>query len=67
MNKLTLFSTGCPRCKVLKQKLQSKNIEYDEVTSVDDMLALGITEVPVLRVDGELLDFLKAIAWVNNQ
>lgn len=67
MNKLTLFSTGCPRCKVLKQKLQSKNIEYDEVTSVDDMLALGITEVPVLNVGGELLNFLRAVEWVNNQ
>ena len=67
MNKVILFSTGCPRCKVLKQKLQSKNIEYDEVTSVDDMLALGITEVPVLNVGGELLNFLRAVEWVNNQ
>ena len=67
MNKLTLFSTGCPRCKVLKQKLQSKNIEYSEVTSVDDMLALGITEVPVLGVEDKLLGFAEAVAWVNNQ
>ena len=31
------------------------------------MEKLGISEVPVLSVDGELFEFASAIQWVNNQ
>lgn len=65
--KVILYSTGCPRCDVLKKKLAEKSVDYTEVTSVDDMLALGIQEVPVLSVDGNLVCFKDAINWVNNQ
>lgn len=62
---IVLYSTGCPKCKVLKQKLDSKPIQYTENNSVDEMLALGITQAPVLSVDGKLLPFVEANEWVN--
>ena len=62
-----LYSTGCPRCKVLEKKLESKGIAYEKNNSVDEMLELGISEVPVLNVYGQLLNFSEAIEWVNNQ
>lgn len=62
-----LYSTGCPKCKVLKQKLDSKAIPYTENNSVSDMTVLGITQVPVLAVDGELLNFKLAVEWINLQ
>ena len=67
-NKLSiiLYSTGCPKCKVLKSKLVDKNIEFVENNSVETMTGLGITQVPVLSVDGTLFDFKQAVAWVNN-
>ena len=65
--KIILYSTGCPRCGVLKKKLAEKNIDYGEVNSVDDMLALGIKEVPMLSVDGNLMNFREAVDWTNNQ
>lgn len=65
--KKVLYSTGCPRCEVLKKKLAEKNIDYTEVTSVDEMLGLGITQVPMFSVDGKLMDFREAVDWVNNQ
>lgn len=64
---IILYSTGCPKCKVLKKKLDSKNINYIENNNTDDMTNLGITQVPVLSIDGELLPFVKANEWVNNQ
>lgn len=64
---IVLYSTGCPKCKVLKQKLGSKGISYTENNSVDEMLGLGITQVPVLSIDGILLQFKEAVTWVNNQ
>ena len=66
-NKLSiiLYSTGCPKCKVLKGKLEEKGIEFVENNSVEEMTELGITQVPVLSVCGALLDFKKAVTWVN--
>ena len=62
---IILYSTGCPKCKVLKNKLEKKGIAYTENHAVDEMLPLGIVQVPVLSVDGELLDFQTANQWVN--
>lgn len=62
---IVLYSTGCPKCKILKQKLDSKAVSYTENNTVADMMALGITQVPVLAVDGELLSFSLANKWVN--
>lgn len=64
---LVLYSTGCPKCRVLKKKLSDKGLAFEENSSVDEMEKLGITEVPVLSVDGELLEFSAAIQWANNQ
>lgn len=60
-----LYSTGCPKCNVLKKKLAAKNIVYSEVNDVKQMASLGIDAVPVLSVDGKLLNFQDAAAWVN--
>lgn len=62
---IILYSTGCPKCKVLKSKLEDKGIEFVENNSVEEMTELGITQVPVLSVCGALLDFKKAVIWVN--
>lgn len=64
---ITLYSTGCPRCNVLKQKLNSKNIEYTVVNDVDIMTEKGISTVPVLEVDNQLLQFKEAVDWVNGR
>lgn len=63
---ITLYSTGCPKCKVLKSKLEAKNVEFVENNSVEEMTGLGITQVPVLSVGGVLMDFKQAVNWVNN-
>ena len=62
-----LYSTGCPKCKILEKKLEAKAISYEKINSVDEMLALGISEVPVLSVDGQLLNFTEANKWINDQ
>lgn len=64
--KIILYSTGCPKCDVLKKKLKAKNIEYVENNNVEDMESLGIDQVPVLSVDGNLMSFAEANNWINN-
>lgn len=62
-----LYSTGCPKCEVLKKKLAEKGVQYTENNSVDEMLKLGIEAVPVLKVNDRLLNFKEAVDWVNKQ
>ena len=60
-----LYSTGCPKCKVLETKLNNKNVSYNVVTDVNEMLNKGIKSAPVLEVDGNVMDFASAVKWVN--
>ena len=66
MNKLILYSTGCPKCNVLKKKLAKAGIEYEENNNIEEMQSLGIKSVPVLSVNGELLPFVQANDYINN-
>lgn len=63
---IVLYSTDCPLCLMLKEKLNAKNITYIENKDVDFMLAKGITSVPVLEVNEEMLNARKALEWVDN-
>ena len=65
MRNVVLYSTNCPKCVVLKRKLDELNVEYSENNDVDVMLRLGITQAPMLEVDGKLLDFTQAIALLR--
>lgn len=65
MDELILFSTGCPKCNILKKKLKEKKISYQENNNVDEMIELGIDFVPVLQVGNKQLGFAQAIKWIN--
>lgn len=67
MNKVILYSTGCPKCSVLKKKLDEKGISYMEISDTSLMLSLGIEEVPVLSIDDRLVEFADAIRWIAKQ
>jgi glutaredoxin-related protein len=62
-----LYSTHCPRCNVLKEKLENKDIEFTEVNDVDEMLKLNIMSAPMLKVNDDLLNFKRANDWINEQ
>lgn len=64
---VVIYTTGCPKCGVLKKKLDAKGIKYEENNSVMEMLSLGITQVPVLKVEDKLLEFSEANNWINKQ
>lgn len=63
---VVLYSTGCPKCKVLKAKLDNTWIKYEIVDDVDEMLSLGISTVPCLGVDGKIMNFKESVDWVNS-
>ena len=66
-NEIIFYTTGCPKCQVLKKKLDDRKIIYILNSSVDEMLKLGITQVPVLSIDGQLKNFRESVEWIANQ
>ena len=66
MDKIILYSNNCPRCKILKKKLDDNKINYEIIDDVDTMIDKGLSTVPVLEINGRMLDFREAVEWVNN-
>lgn len=66
-DKIILYSNGCPKCNVLTKKLNDANITYEKVSDVDLMLKKGFNTVPILEVNGEVMDFNKANMWINER
>ena len=67
MGKVILYEHGCPRCKVLKTKLDQKGIQYENISDINVMTAKGFTEAPKLEVDGVVMDFKEAVKWIGEQ
>ena len=64
---IVLYTTHCPKCVVLEKKLRQKGIEFSIIEDIVEMEKLGIYYAPALKVDNELMNFTKAIEWVNSQ
>ena len=60
-----LYSTGCPKCNILKKKLADAQIDYTVVEDIDVMLSKGLKDVPWLEVDGVLMNFIDSSKWIN--
>ena len=64
---IVLYEHGCPRCKVLKMKLDQSGIEYENVNDIEVMKAKGFAEAPKLEVDGVVMNFKEAVDWIKEQ
>jgi glutaredoxin-related protein len=62
-----LYSSNCPKCRILKQKLTDSKIEFEEENDVQTMLNMGLDTMPILGVDDRLLSFGEAIKWIGEQ
>ena len=64
---MKLYTTHCPKCKVLETKLNQKKINYEEIEDIDLMQEKGFDNLPMLELDnGELLDFVTANKYINS-
>lgn len=67
MKKLIKFySTGCPRCIVLKNLMDKRDMEYEIITDEKIMFQKGVTHVPMLEVDGVIMEYGEAFKWIND-
>lgn len=67
MEKIVLYSTHCPKCIMLENRLKQKKVNYETETSEDAIKATGFSSVPLLKVDGKIMEFNEAITWVSKQ
>lgn len=64
---IVLFTQeNCPRCNIIKTKLSSKEVSFQESKNMEVLKEKGFLTVPVLNVGEDYLDFLKANEWINN-
>lgn len=64
---IILYSADwCPKCQVLKKKLVAKYVEFKVVKDENVLDEMGIDELPVLSVSGELMDMVAANNWINS-
>lgn len=65
MEKVILYTTHCPRCKVLADKLSEKHITYEEFTDKQKMLEMGMDMMPVLQIGNAQYGFKEAMKVVG--
>ena len=44
MDKVVLYSTGCPKCKILEQKLNMKSIPYEKTNDEERVYVCACIE-----------------------
>ena len=64
---ITLYSTGCPKCKVLEKKMHNDGIEFDISDNIDELIEKGFMSAPILKVDDNYFEFKEAIDWLKNR
>jgi glutaredoxin len=67
MEEIILYSNHCPQCRVLEAKLKQKGISYEEETNIQLMTEKGFMSVPMLEVDGIVMNFTEANTWINER
>lgn len=67
MGKVILYEHGCPRCKVLKMKLDQKGIKYETVNDIEVMKEKGFSEAPKLEIEETIMNFTEAVKWIGEQ
>ena len=67
MEEIILFSSGCPKCKILESKLNQKEIKYEHITDIGIMLEKGFLSMPMLQVGETIMNFTQANTWINER
>lgn len=63
-----LYSTHCPQCIMLENMLKQKKVKYELVkTTMENVEAMGYSSVPLLEVDGKIMNFNEGMSWARKQ
>ncbi len=63
--KIILYTTHCPMCTVLEEKLEDAGFEYETVEDPQEIIKLGYYSAPILSVDENTMTFKEACDWID--
>ena len=67
MNIVLYKSTTCPQCRVVKMKLDKKNIPYTEEMNMEVFEARGIKGIPQMDIGDKRLTSIRDISkWIDS-
>lgn len=65
---IIVYTTGCPRCKILEKTLVAAGIDYIAVSDVEEIVRKGFDTVPQMVVEGrDTMDFKAAMNWIKER
>lgn len=68
-NNFILYSTGCPKCKVVEMKLKQAGIEFEVISDIDEVVTFGklhgIMSAPILAIGDKVFDFTAAVSYLR--
>lgn len=64
---IIMYSTHCPKCLILEKKLNEAGIDYNVCEDEALMKEKGFDFMPVLEVDGQIMNYGEAVKWVNER
>ena len=68
---VTLYSTHCPKCRVVEMKLKQLGIEHQIIDDEDTVVKIGqdqhILSAPILEADGKFMNFQDAVKFINER
>lgn len=62
-----LFSNNCPKCNILKNKLNDNNIEFETSNDFNEIIEKGFKTLPILKYNGKYMDFMESIIFIKNK
>lgn len=63
---IKLYTNHCPKCEILTTKLKDKNVSFSIEDNEEFLISSGFDYLPILEVDGEKLNYMNAINYVNS-
>lgn len=67
---IKLYTTGCPKCRVLKNKLEERDVAFTVVDSMktvqEKAVEFGISEVPFCEVGDSLVLYTEMMERLAN-
>lgn len=62
---IMLYTIGCPACNILEKKLLQAGVEYTTISDEPTLQKAGISQFPVLEVDGIRYSLGDANKWLK--
>jgi glutaredoxin len=68
---IKFYSTGCPQCNQIKAMMDSKGIEYEYITDIDEIMNVAdkhnIKSAPFAEVFDEIMTASTLIKYINTK